>query len=109
MSGFLEKITLYDLLGYTIPGFVFFLIMLYGVYSTDTLVLLETYKNYNGFLAIVLLVASYLVGIAMSELGRIVDWIISKVLQKNTLLIIWRVLKEQWQTVNFGKNKLTWK
>lgn len=82
MSGFLEKITLYDLLGYTIPGFVFLLIMLYGVYSTDTLVLLETYKNYNGFLAIVLLVASYLVGIAMSELGRIVDWIISKFFTK---------------------------
>lgn len=85
MSAFLEKITLYDLLGYTIPGFAFLLIMLYGVFSTDTLVLLETYKNYNGFLAIVLLVASYLVGIAMSELGRMLDNIITKVLKKENM------------------------
>lgn len=82
MSGFLEKITLYDLLGYTIPGFAFVLIMLYGLYSPDTLILLETYKSFNGFFAIVLLVVSYSVGIALSELGRVVDWIISKVLKK---------------------------
>lgn len=74
MSTFLEKITLYDLIGYTVPGFVFLLVVLYGL--QDILDVLGKYKDTNGFFAVVILVVSYCVGIVLSELGRILDGIL---------------------------------
>lgn len=47
------------------------LVLLYGL--QDILDVLGLYKDINGFFMVVILVVSYSVGIALSELGRLLD------------------------------------
>lgn len=68
MDSVFEKITLYDILGYLLPGSVLMLLLLFGTGPEAILGYLEKWSLENGFLYFVFFLASYLVGIALSEL-----------------------------------------
>lgn len=69
MSGFIEKITLYDLLGYAVPGSIFLGMwgVIYVMIKGNPDDLYRTYKDSIGFLLTVLLVLGYVVGMLISE------------------------------------------
>lgn len=68
MDSVLEKITLYDILGYLFPGCIFMLIIA-ASYKEQTLKLLNGLEAYTGILYFAFLLASYLVGIVISEMA----------------------------------------
>lgn len=80
MSNIIEKITLYDLLGYTLPGTV-----LVGAWSCAYLISagwelcsFAECKDYAGYILAALLVSGYAIGIALSE----VTYLCSKWIEK---------------------------
>ena len=65
----LQKLTLYDLLGYTLPGSVLVMLIQYQFYGDEILYL----EGASLFLAAaVLLIIGYLVGIVVSEIMRLI-------------------------------------
>lgn len=69
MSGILEKITLYDILGYFFPGCFFMLMLAFG-YREETLRIMGEWSGHETFLRFAFLLAAYLVGIALSEITQ---------------------------------------
>lgn len=68
MDGVLEKITLYDILGYLVPGsLLMMLILVGGIGREKMLSYLESWGDYKGVLYFAFLLLSYLVGIVLSE------------------------------------------
>lgn len=70
MSGLIEKITLYDLLGYALPGSI-----LLGILSFTCMIiqgnmksLYDMYKDAVGYFFIVLLILGYVAGMLMAEI-----------------------------------------
>ncbi len=70
MSGLIEKITLYDLLGYALPGSI-----LLGILSFTCMMiqgnmksLYDMYKDAVGYFFIILLILGYVAGMLMSEI-----------------------------------------
>lgn len=72
MSSVVEKITLYDLLGYMVPGAVFLFVLVGNYFLTMPKEILQCYEKYVGMIAFVFVVCSYVCGILISELARYV-------------------------------------
>lgn len=68
MSSVIEKITLYDLLGYAIPGTVFIGLIGWACVMRWDIDFLEKYKDYTGYVIAVWLVLGYVFGIVISEI-----------------------------------------
>lgn len=71
MGNLLEKITLYDILGYTFPGCVL-LLLLMGTDAERVYAFLGEWSDYKGALYFIFFLAAYLSGIILSELTDIV-------------------------------------
>lgn len=70
MGSVLEKVTLYDLLGYSVPGGVLIGQILYGVINDRMIEVLRELNSYSGAILFFLLLASYSVGLILSEITR---------------------------------------
>lgn len=63
----IQKLTLYDLLGYTVPGTI--LIVIIGICHIDSeLFVCEDFKAYIGYIAVLVIMFGYVVGIIVSEI-----------------------------------------
>lgn len=71
MGNLLEKITLYDILGYTIPGCVL-LLLLSGIDTEYISGVFAEWGDYKGALYFVFFLAAYLCGIILSEVTDMV-------------------------------------
>lgn len=73
MSGFIEKITLYDLLGYTVPGSIFLGMIgfTYAMIKGNMQSIYCTYKDSLGYFFTVLLILGYVTGMLISEITEI--------------------------------------
>ncbi len=68
MDGVLEKITLYDILGYLVPGSLLMVLILGGGIGREKMLsYLGQWGDYKGVLYFTFLLLSYLVGIVLSE------------------------------------------
>lgn len=79
MGNLLEKITLYDILGYMFPGCVLLLFLFLGACSEDFFAFLNRWKENMGILSFLFILASYLCGIILSELTELAVWIKKKI------------------------------
>ena len=83
MDSVLEKITLYDILGYLLPGSVLMLLLLYGLKQDELTSAQNQWRDNQGFLYFVFFLVSYLVGIVLSEMmtqiWKIGKWFFKKV------------------------------
>lgn len=68
MGNLLEKITLYDILGYTLPGCVLLLLLL-GMDTEYVFIFLGEWNDHMGVLYFLFFLAAYLSGIVLSELA----------------------------------------
>ncbi len=72
MSNIIEKITLYDILGYTIPGIAFLITLGWGYWSYGNFGLPEdigVYSDHAGIIVTGLVFAGYLAGMLVSEMA----------------------------------------
>lgn len=74
MGNLLEKITLYDLLGYTFPGCVL-LLLLFLSFPTTVSSFLTEWEEYLGIIYFIFFLTSYFSGIILSELTEMFAWI----------------------------------
>lgn len=72
----LQKITLYDLLGYTVPGTIF--IMVLGICLYDGNVDMKKYTDYAGYICAGVILLGYALGMVISEVTDIMYRIIRK-------------------------------
>lgn len=68
MDGVLEKITLYDILSYWVPGSTLMLLLLMGTDQRALLNYLKQWEDYKGGLYLLFFLTSYLGGIVLSEI-----------------------------------------
>lgn len=74
MDSVFEKITLYDLLGYMVPGSLFLILLYYGYCPNLEKGDLNLYEEYKGIISVCCVIGSYVCGIAISEIAR---WILT--------------------------------
>lgn len=72
MDSLFEKITLYDLLGYTLPGFSLLLIVLPYTFEQMPVDLIDFLSENQVYAGVIILACSYIVGIVLSELSKYV-------------------------------------
>ena len=72
MGSFIEKITLYDLLAYTLPGSVLLVVFL-SKWKEEILDILIKYDGYKGCFVLFFIATGYICGIMVSELSRWFD------------------------------------
>ena len=79
MGSVFEKLTYYDILGYLLPGMVFVIISggAYAFSIGEDIV--ERYKDISGFLIMLFIVVSYVIGLILSEFSRIFMIIFDKI------------------------------
>lgn len=87
MGNVIEKITLYDILGYLFPGCILGFMTVVGISCKYGDVFEKCHEAYGGGLYFAFLVVSYLMGIVISEiselfLGKPVRWMKSKMSEK---------------------------
>ena len=82
MESTLQKITLYDILGYLLPGSAFLILVLYGMGEEKLSVFLGQWADDQGVLYFAFFVAAYLVGIVLSEIMRWIWPVIRKLYKK---------------------------
>lgn len=93
MSSVFEKVTLYDLLGYMVPGAVFVLL---GI--TERLFLLspneqKMLSDFEGYFMTAFVIISYVLGVVLSEIARWGSCIMEKIYRKNYTFINTEVVK----------------
>lgn len=71
MDSVLEKITLYDLLGYFMPGSLVTLLVGYGILTSGNTAMGKWYQDYTGLVLYAFIVLSFVCGILLAEIGRI--------------------------------------
>lgn len=74
MDNFLEKLTLYDLVGYTVPGTLCVLELVWCAYK-DTLysvIASDLFKEYKIYILFAVLLLGYFAGIIITEIGSII-------------------------------------
>lgn len=74
MESILEKITLYDLLGYALPGNLLIGVIVARILASDNedcLMIANILKDYTGYFVFLLIISGYIVGIIISEISRI--------------------------------------
>lgn len=86
MDSVLEKITLYDILGYLFPGCVLLLICLFGIKADWTGEYLEQWKDSTGIVYFAFFLASYLLGIVLSEMTEWVLCLFRKMKHKSHIM-----------------------
>lgn len=99
MGNVIEKITLYDILGYLVPGTVLTGGVICIWISGNGLKVLEIWKDYSGPVLFVCLLSSYITGILLSELSHILlryseKRCISRVMNKETLGVGYKEMEE---------------
>lgn len=72
MDSMLEKITLYDIMSYFIPGFLCLSLIVFSTLPELSKLNLDTYNDLQGYAAFTFLIFSYVVGIAISSIARTV-------------------------------------
>ncbi len=72
MDSVFEKITLYDILGYLFPGCILMLILMYAE-KDQLLTSLVQWEDHTGILCVTFILISYLFGMALSELMRLIS------------------------------------
>lgn len=72
MDSLFEKITLYDLLGYTLPGFSLLLIILPYTFEQMPVDLIDFLSENQVYAGVIILACSYIVGVVLSELSKYV-------------------------------------
>lgn len=86
MGAVLEKITLYDILGYLLPGSVLMILVSYGAGQAEMSIDPGWWSDSEGFGYFVFFLTSYLVGIVLSEImtwvWRVCKWLLSVLKQK---------------------------
>lgn len=82
MESILEKITLYDILGYFFPGGFFLLLILFGGMQSEALELMESWNDYKAFLYLAFIFASFLIGILFSESSEQVRLVWNKLVER---------------------------
>lgn len=82
MESILEKITLYDILGYFFPGGFFLLLILFGGMQSEVLELMESWNDYKAFLYLAFIFVSFLIGILFSELSEQVRLVWNKLVER---------------------------
>lgn len=70
MDSLIEKITLYDIMSYFIPGFLCLVLLGCNFYPELIKCNLDICKDYEGFLIFIFLIFSYVMGIALSSISR---------------------------------------
>lgn len=70
MDSIIEKVTLYDVLGYMLPGSLVMLAVGGKLYQGTEVWFVESYQDLNGFVWYGFILLSYLCGILLSELSR---------------------------------------
>ena len=70
MEAVIEKVTLYDILGYGFPGFFMLFILLIDFFNVIPDTTKIHVKDYGGILVVVLIVLSHVVGVLLSEIGK---------------------------------------
>lgn len=87
MSSVFEKVTLYDLLGYMVPGAVFVLLgitePLFRLGSDEQKIL----SDFEGYFMTAFVLISYTSGIVLSEIARWLSWLIDKVFGRDYTFI----------------------
>ncbi|MDE6889316.1 MAG: hypothetical protein K2P45_11870 [Eubacterium sp.] len=81
MSNIIEKITLYDILGYTIPGIAFLITLGWGYWSYGNFGLPEdigVYSDHAGIIVTGLVFAGYLAGMLVSEMADLLTGFIKQ-------------------------------
>ncbi len=104
MDSLLEKITLYDILGYLFPGSVL-MVMLLFTYNEWMLEVLDKFGDNTGMLYVAFILTSYLVGIAASEMAGIV---IRTFMEIKKVKFIKKMKKLIEEAAGFIKRKLQW-
>ena len=69
MENILEKVTLYDILGYLFPGSVFLIMLVFGM-EGDTKDFMERWKEQTALLNLAFILISYLAGVLLSEISE---------------------------------------
>lgn len=79
MESLIEKITLYDILGYFIPGSLFLCLLVFGTLPEFLKLTLDISNECMAYVGFVLVVFSYVFGIAISTIARwgcsLIRWI----------------------------------
>lgn len=83
MESFLEHLTLYDLLGYFVPGLFFWILCIAGIVYPMNPEDVKVYMEFESFLMLALVAMSYIMGLVLSEMSRIIvipfiDWLLKK-------------------------------
>lgn len=78
MSSVIEKITLYDLLGYTVPGTILVSAAVYLFYLRDHGEEAAAYAQFSGYLFTALVFLGYLAGIAVAEIFAVISSLFRK-------------------------------
>lgn len=80
MESILEKITLYDILGYFFPGSIFLIIILFGGMQEETFGLMERWSNHMAVLYLAFVFAGYLAGVLLSELNEFIQFVCKRLI-----------------------------
>ncbi len=86
MENLLEKITLYDLLGYMFPGCILNLIIIVGASQQYSGMVEKVYKDYEGGIVFAFFIISYLTGILLSEISASIISLCDKYIKKERKL-----------------------
>lgn len=82
MDSLLEKITLYDILGYMVPGFSFLMLALLPLDLKELEDYAEMIDRMDSLLVLAAVVTAYVSGMALSEIGRLFEiasrWLLSR-------------------------------
>ena len=70
MEAVVEKVTLYDLLGYAFPGFFMLFILLIDFFNVIPDATINLVKDHSGIFVVALIVLSHIVGVLLSETGK---------------------------------------
>ena len=78
MDSLVEKITLYDVMSYFIPGFLCSTLLVFGLVPELLTHNLGAYDKYVGYMTFTFLILSYVAGIAISDMARCLCDVLSK-------------------------------
>lgn len=85
MESLLEKITLYDILGYFIPGALFWSLLICGMFPEFKKITSEIGGDNITYFGFIFVIFSYVFGIAISSVSRRICWVIQNFGNKNHL------------------------
>lgn len=96
----LQKITIYDLLGYTVPGSILIGIMVICFYKPDIQFLLGTYEKQWGYIFAVIILLGYVTGLVLAQFGKIFFC------PFNFFMYKWRGRDKHNEAVRLGKDRI---